>query len=198
MLDSFLFAKHLEEDERVAVIVHKHWLIGLKFLFWPTLSFLLSWATLFLVLDQKIIFYIVALWSMWSIVWWLRYFFDYYLDAWIITNMGIIDLEWHGWFHRQSTRVLYSDIQGVSYEINGVLGTMLRYGTINVEKISTGSVFSLTHVSRPRSVEAMILKNMEAYLHSKNLKDAKHVQELLAGFVAGQMQMGGTSPGKKK
>ena len=198
MLDSFLFAKHLEEDEHVAVIVHKHWLIGLKFLFWPTLSFLLSWATLFLVFGQNIIFYIVALWSMWSIVWWLRYFFDYYLDAWIITNMGIIDLEWHGWFHRQSTRVLYSDIQGVSYEINGVLGTMLRYGTINVEKISTGSVFSLTHVSRPRSVEAMILKNMEAYLHSKNLKDAKHVQELLAGFVAGQMQMGATDSKKKK
>ncbi|OGJ55882.1 hypothetical protein A3D88_03955 [Candidatus Peribacteria bacterium RIFCSPHIGHO2_02_FULL_52_16] len=198
MLDSFLFAKHLEEDEHVAVIVHKHWLIGLKFLFWPTLSFLLSWATLFLVFGQNIIFYIVALWSMSSIVWWLRYFFDYYLDAWIITNMGIIDLEWHGWFHRQSTRVLYSDIQGVSYEINGVLGTMLRYGVINVEKISTGSVFSLTHVSRPRSVEAVILKNMEAYLHSKNLKDAKHVQELLAGLVAGQMQMGGTPPGKKK
>src|SRR3989344_5699073 len=178
MLDSFLFAKHMEEDEHVAVIVHKHWLIGLKFLFWPTLSFLLSWATLFLVFGQNIIFYIVALWSMSSIVWWLRYFFDYYLDAWIITNMGIIDLEWHGWFHRQSTRVLY--------------------GVINVEKISTGSVFSLTHVSRPLSVEAVILKNMEAYLHSKNLKDAKHVQELLAGLVAGQMQMGGTPPGKKK
>jgi hypothetical protein len=124
-----------------------------------------------------------------SLVWWLRNFFDYYLDAWIVTDMGIIDVEWHGWFHRQSSRILYSDIQGVSYEIQGVLNTLLRYGTIGVEKISTGSVISLDNVPNPRKVEGLILKNMEGYLHTKNLKDSTHVQEILAGIVAREMQL---------
>lgn len=194
MIDKLLFHKHLEDEEVIARIVHKHWLIGTKFLFWPTVSFVLSWAALVLVYQYRFLFLLVALWSVWSVVWWLRCFFDYYLDAWIVTNMGIIDLEWHGWFHRQSARVLYSDIQGVSYEINGVLGTMLRFGTVSVEKISTGSVISLANVSKPRSVEALILKNMEGYLHSKNLKNARHVQELLAGYVATQVQMEDAAP----
>ena len=118
-----------------------------------------------------------------------RNFFDYYLDAWIITDQGIIDLEWHGWFHRQSSRVLYSDIQGVSYEVQGLMGTMLRYGTVSVEKISTGTAISLSSVENPRKIETLILKNMEAYLHSKNLKDSKHVQELLTNFVTNQVQI---------
>ena len=160
MIDKLLFHKHLEDEEVIARIVHKHWLIGLKFLFWPSVSFLLSWTALALVYQYRFLVLLVALWSIWSVVWWLRCFFDYYLDAWIVTNMGIIDLEWHGWFHRQSTRVLYSDIQGVSYEINGVLGTMLRFGTVSVEKISTGSVIALSSVGKPPSLQAFILINI--------------------------------------
>jgi hypothetical protein len=135
------------------------------------------------------VFFIVAIWSVIAIVWLLRNFFDYYLDAWIITDAGIIDVEWHGWFHRESTRVLYSDVQGVSYEIQGVAATLLRFGEISVEKISTGNAISLDYVSRPRSVEGIIMRSMEEYLHGKNLKDAKHVQELLSEIVARESQL---------
>jgi len=135
------------------------------------------------------VFYVISLWSVVSLVWWLRNFFDYYLDAWIITDVGIIDVEWHGWFHRQSSRVLYSDIQGVSYEIQGVTNTLLRYGTIGVEKISTGSAISLDNVPHPRRIEGVILKNMEAYMHTRNLKDATHVQDILSGIIAREVQL---------
>ena len=103
--------------------------------------------------------------------------------------MGIIDLEWHGWFHRQSTRVLYSDLQGVSYEVKGILGTFLRYGTVSVEKISTGSEVALPFVQSPKIIELIILEQMEKYLHTKNLKDSKHVQEILSAIVAEQVQL---------
>ena len=128
MLDRFLFSKHLDKDEHVMSIVHKHWLIGLTFLFWPSVSFLLSWITLALVYSTTVLLLLVACWSTWSLVWWLRGFFDYYLDTWILTDQGIIDLEWRGWFHRQSARILYSDIQGVSYEIQGYSGLCLASG----------------------------------------------------------------------
>jgi hypothetical protein len=183
MFDGFFFGKHVENDEELLAVVHKHWFIGLRFLFWPTCAFLLCWIFLYVV-PFRPVFYAVALLSVVSLVWWLRNFFDYYLDAWIVTDQGVIDLEWHGWFHRQSTRILYSDIQGVSYEIQGLCGTLLRYGTVSIEKISTGSVISMTHVPHPRNVEGLILRNMEAYLHTKNLRNVRHVQELFADFVA--------------
>ncbi len=186
MLNRLLFKKHLEDDEVLICVVHKHWLLGLRALFWPTIFFVLGWGV-FGITQARAMLTIAALLSVVFGVWWLRNFFDYYLDAWIITDHGIIDVAWFGWFHRQSTRVLYSDLQGVSYEIQGIAGTLLRYGTVSVEKISTGAAVSLECVSRPKRVELIILKNMETYLHSKNLKDAKQVQQLLSALVAEQI-----------
>ena len=187
-LNNRLFKRHLEDEEDVITVVHKHWLIGLKFMFWPILIFIFLIALL-AVVPRLYMFYIVSILSIVTLVWGLRNFFDYYLDAWIITDIGIIDVEWHGWFHRQSSRVLYSDLQGVSYEINGIGETFLRYGTISVEKISTGSEISLAHVPRPRKVEAVILKCMEDYLYTKNLKDASAVQDILANVISREMHL---------
>ncbi len=187
MLDSFLFAKHLEKDEKTIAIVHKHWIIGVKELILPAVSLCIS-LFFFSANLSLVFFYMVSAWSIGSAVWLVRSFCDYYLDAWIITDHGVIDLAWLGWFHRQSSKVLYSDIQGVSYEVQGITATIFRYGTISIEKISTGATISLPYVHLPKRVEAIVLKNMETYLHSKNLKNAKHVQEVLAEFVSEHMQ----------
>ncbi len=188
MLDRVLFRGHLEDDENVSLIVHKHWLLGTKALFWPTTVVIASLVFFFLshVRGVQLSLAIVA---MISLVWLLRNFFDYFLDAWIITDHGIIDVSWHGWFHRESARVLYSDLQGVSYEIHGVFGTLMNFGTISVEKISTGSAISMEYVKNPRSVEGLVLRNMETYLHKKNLKDSKQVQEMLSTLIAERIQM---------
>lgn len=188
MLKGALFRKHLEKDETLIKAVHKHWLLGIRALFWPTLLLMLGGGLLFYNHARGILI-AVGLWSIVFSVWWLRNFFDYYLDAWLLTDQGIIDIAWHGWFHRQSTRVLYSDLQGVSYEIKGVWGTLLRYGTISVEKISTGTAVSLEYVRKPKAIEMLILQNQETYLHSKNMKDAKQIQELLSTLVAERMQL---------
>ena len=177
------FERHTEDDEEIIAIIHKHWMLGFKYLLYPCVGLAFTLALFFLA-PYRAVFYIAAMLSIGMLIWGLRNFYDYYLDAWIITNQGIIDVEWHGWFHRQSTRVLYSDINGVSYEIQGIVGTILKYGVISVEKISTGSVFSMESVKSPRAVEGIILSQMENYLHAKNLTDARHVQEVLSQIVA--------------
>ncbi|MDD5623722.1 MAG: PH domain-containing protein [Candidatus Peribacteraceae bacterium] len=188
MLNELFFKRHLEDDEVVRVYVHRHWLLGMKTLFWPSVSFLASWFVLYAA-PFRTVFYAVVLWSVLSVVWWCRNFLDYYLDAWLITNHGIIDVKWYGWFHRQSKRLLYSDVQGVSYEIKGVGGTILRYGDVSVEKVSTGGIIALDAVPSPRLVETAILQNMEEYLHMKNLSDAKHVQEVLSNVISRELHL---------
>lgn len=187
-LDSRLFSRHLDDDEELVTVIHRHWFLGLKNLSKPALSFAVVWGIAYL-FPFRFVAILAAVWSVVSHVWLLRNFFDYYLDAWILSSEGVIDVEWHGWFHRTSTRVLYSDIQGVSYEIQGVLGTVMRYGTISIEKISTGDTMELAHVGNPRGVEKLILKQMEKYLHDKSLADAKHVQEILSQLVAEKVQL---------
>jgi hypothetical protein len=188
VLDAILFRQHLEDDEEVKAVIHKHWISGIKGLLIPITGLIAGW-TVFYFSPFTIVFYGVSIWSIAISIWWLRNFFDYYLDAWIVTDQGIIDLEWHGWFHRQSSRILFSDIEGVSYEICGLLGTLFRYGTVSIEKISTGSVIALEAVKHPKRIQRLILGNMEEYIHGKNLKDSTYVQELLADMIAEQVQL---------
>lgn len=179
------------------MIVHKHWLIGVREFFWPLVSLVCSGVILY-VAPVKIVLYVFLVWAAASVIWFARNFFDYYLDAWIITNIGVIDLAWHGWFHRQSTRILYSDIQGVTNEIQGILSTLFNFGKLTIEKISTGALISLEQVPHPRDVEMIILRNMESYMHSKNMKNAKHVQEILSTFIADQIHAEKTPPKKEE
>lgn len=188
MLDRLLFLRHLEENEELQKVVHKHWIVILLAVLWPSASVLLAIVTLALLPYRQVIF-LTGCWASLSLVWWIRNFFDTFLDAWIITDRAIIDVEWFGWFHRKSTRILYSDIEGVSEEIQGVLATLFRYGTVSIERIATGQIVSLEYVPHPRRIEGVILRSMEEYLHSKNLKDATHVQEILSQIVAEQLQL---------
>lgn len=188
MLSARLFKKHLEDDETLKRVVHKHWLLGVRALFWPTVWIALT--ILILVINHaRGMISVIALVDLVLLIWWLRNFFDYYLDAWLVTDQGIIDIAWHGWFHRESSRVLYSDLQGISYEIQGVLGTLLQYGTISVEKISNGESISMDNVRHPKQIEVLVLQSMETYLHSKNMKDSKQIQTLLSALIAEQIQL---------
>jgi hypothetical protein len=187
VFEKIFFAGHLDDDEQIVIVVHKHWLMGVKVLWLPTVVLILVASILYFVRTRAIL-YGVALAELGVLIWWMRNFLDYFLDAWIVTNAGVIDLEWHGWFHRSATRVLYSDVQGVSYEVSGILATLCNYGSMTLEKISTGSTLNMPYVKRPKRVTALILKCMETYVHSKNLKDATTVQKILAEFVAGTLQ----------
>ena len=188
MLNNFLFYRHIDDDEELITVIHKHWLLGIRGLFWPTCSLLVTGFVL-VQLPMRLIVYIASLWAVISLLWWLRNFFDYYLDAWIITTEGIIDIEWFGLFHRKSTRILFSDIEGVSYEIAGISATLMRYGTVSVERISSGEEVELEYVPHPRDIEHLILDQMEEYMDHKNLKDTKQVQEVLANIVANQLHL---------
>lgn len=190
MLDRLLFLRHLETDEELQQVVHKHWIVILFAVCWPSTSLLLA-ITSMVFLPYRLTILLAGGWAAFSMIWWMRNFLGEYLDAWIVTDTAIIDIEWFGWFHRKSTRILYSDIEGVSYEIQGILATLLRYGTLSLERVSTGAVIDLDYVPHPRAVEGSILRNMEAYLHTKNLKDATHVQELLSEIVARHLQLDG-------
>ena len=154
----------------------------------PIAALAVTWVVLYYV-PFRLATLIVVVVDIGVCVWILRNFFDYYLDGWIITDRAIIDVEWHGWFHRESTRIDYSSIEGVSYEIKGVLGTLLRYGTVSIEKISSGSTVSIEHVKNPRDIESIILACQEACIRAKNMKDSSTVKDIIAEIVAERMYL---------
>ncbi|MDD5470154.1 MAG: hypothetical protein PHO92_05155, partial [Candidatus Peribacteraceae bacterium] len=79
-LNGLLFKRHLDDDEQIIRVVHKHWLVGLKFLFWPAVVFL-GFALLLTVAPRPPVVYVIAGLAAMTIVWGVRNFLDYYLDA---------------------------------------------------------------------------------------------------------------------
>jgi hypothetical protein len=190
-----LFQGHLEEDEILHLVVHKHWLFFVRAFFLPGGALIAI--TFFLIASPGMsTFALVLLADVAIAVWFLRSFFDEFLDAWLVTDRSVIDIAWHGWFHRTSTRIDYSSIEGVSTEVQGILGTLLHFGTLTIEKVGSGAKVSMENVPHSRTVESAILFRQEQCLRSKNLKDSKAVQDLLAEIVAERMNLQGVA--KKK
>lgn len=183
-----LFTRHLEDDEPLYMAVHKHWLLGIHHLYMPCTAIILSWALLYF-FPIKPIAYAVLIANAPLALWLFRNFLDYYLDAWIITDRSVIDIEWHGWFHRTSTRIDYSSIEGVRYEIKGLSGTLLRFGTVTIERIGSGTTISINSVKNPRDVESAILACQDACIRAKNLKDSSAVKDIIAEIVSERMYM---------
>jgi hypothetical protein len=183
-----LFIRHLEDDEPLYIAVHKHWVVGVRHLLLPGSALLASWTLLYFAPITPVAYAVLVLDTPLAL-WTFRNFLNYFLDAWLITDRSVIDVEWHGFLHRTSTRIDYSSIEGVSYEIKGVLGTMFRYGTVTIERVGTGALVSIRDVKKPRDVESAILACQDACIRTKNMKDSAAVKDIIAEIVAERMYL---------
>lgn len=73
-------------------------------------------------------------------------FFDWYNDVWIVTDTGIVDLDWTPLI-KNSTYSDYDDITGIeSNEVNW-FDSFFRMGDLIIHKI--GADLKITRLSRP-------------------------------------------------
>ena len=107
---------------------------------------------------------------------------QWYLDAWIITNHAVIDQEWNTIFDKSTTRIEYGNVEGISNEIKGFWGTILRFGNIQIEHMS-GQPITLEHVSNPRKVERHIINNQQTFMRRQNFEDHGKLQDLLVNLL---------------
>ena len=82
----------------------------------------------------------------------------YYLDVWIITDKRIIDIEQKGIFNREISTFRTDNIQDVTIEIRGIIGTFLKFGDIHIETASENNSFVIREALNPERVKEVILK----------------------------------------
>lgn len=188
MFDRIIFAKHLEEDEKILFSVHKHWIEILR----PSLEvsffgLLLPWVLYLIGFNAPLFLYIAIFWSVIAYFRFLYILTDWYSDTWLITNMSVICIEWNGLFSNNSNRISFNDIEGASYEIRGFLGTILRFGNMEI-RVMSGSHSQLNNVANPKKAELAIVKYQEKFISERNMQEANHLKALIANLVANQPQ----------
>lgn len=162
----------LEEDEEIISIIRRHWFFlciqALPMLLIALLPLLLGivalavfnqiLAPLFGLFLPQILFlyacWILCIWMLLATVW-----TDYYLDIWCITNKRIIKIDQEGLFRRKTGSFRLERMQDVQVEINGIIATLLDYGSVHVQTASAElDEFKAIFLPKPQEIKSLILQ----------------------------------------
>lgn len=178
--DKLLFRPHLAPGESLLFVAHKHWIEILKISFQITFfGFAIPWL---LWAFFPNFFWIAVVWSSIATIVYFLEIADWYFDAWLVTNISIIDVEWKSIFHHLSSRVDFNDIKEIAWEVKGFWGTVLGFGDMMMN-LTVGSQIGLENVNSPKKVELMIHKIRSQVLNEQKMSTADTLQEILADIV---------------
>ncbi|MFA6603243.1 MAG: PH domain-containing protein [Patescibacteria group bacterium] len=94
----------------------------------------------------------------------LKTFVVWYWNAFIITNLRVIDVDQRGFFERTVSEAAYDKVQDVSYKIKGFWGTLLNYGTLIIQTAGTTSNLELEYARDPKEVQHLLSEILAARL----------------------------------
>lgn len=177
-----MFDDYLDDEEEILFIAHRHlFIMARDFARLLVIHIALPFA-IWLFFPQM--FWIYVGWAVIGFIRILLVIQDWYYDCWLVTNLGVIGVEWTGYFERASDRVEYQSIEGVSYKIKGVIPTMFNYGNITLAKLGGPSTVTLKDCYYPKRTEKNIVKYQEKFLTRKNFTDQGVLKQLLSDLVA--------------
>lgn len=172
--------KDFKPDEHVLMVVRHHWftyfrsVVGLLLLFVVPFFFLPFVSTFVTAGGGPVGIpagFTLFFGSLWALILWNMFFArwtDLYYDVWIITNWRIIDIDQRGFFYRDTATLLTLEkIEDVTTKVGGVIGTILNYGSVQVQTAAAHREFTIIEVPDPRNVEKVIRRAQEVRLGLK-------------------------------
>lgn len=177
----YLFSDYLEDEEEIVYVAHRHIFVLFRDLFGVIILHGVLTGFFWLFFPQLLLVY--AIWVFIGLVRTFFIFLDWYYDSWLLTNMGIISVEWTGYFDRTSARVEYPSIEGVTYSIKGIMQTVFNFGDVTLAKFGGPTTMDIKEANNPKRVEKNVLKYQEKYMTSKNFQDQEVLKQLLSDLV---------------
>lgn len=156
----------LEPGEQVIITCRKHWVVYWLDAIALFVLFLLPYVVYrVLGLDHAIDFsgknynLAVFFYAGWFLLLWAYFFIvwtNVYLDAWIITDRRIIDIDQISLFHRKVSDFRIEKIQNITIEEGGFIANMMGYGSIHVETAGEDEDLRFDMLPRPYKIRDMI------------------------------------------
>lgn len=101
----------------------------------------------------------------WLLIWWTGAwgaFTRYFLNAWVLTNHRIVNIEQKRYFHREVSSLFLSRVQDITTEVRGVLPSLLGIGDIKVQTAAEDVEFVMHGIPRPEQMRDLILRYVSA------------------------------------
>ncbi|MDD3646564.1 MAG: hypothetical protein PHH06_04095 [Candidatus Gracilibacteria bacterium] len=184
--ESKFFDKYIPEGHTIKTIIHEHWIkivnsLVLSFgmaVFVPTMVYYYSGR-----IQELVPFYAFEIYLIVIFFKILYDIFDWYNDVWIVTDKGVVDLDW-ALFKTNMKTVNYENIEGVEVEQNSIWDKILRKGNLVIHKIGD-DVFMLEDARIPYKALNEIEKTREEIKELGEDEEDKFdmVMDTLSGVV---------------
>lgn len=162
-------------------VLHRHPFVLLKSL-WPIILVGVALPVFLWYLFAEFWLFFVF-WMLVSAIRIFREFMIWYHDAMLITDVSLIDVYWHGFFDRSSTRLEYNMMEGVTTEIRGLRRVLFNYGTVSVQRGGGTNPLILRDALNPRRAERRIMEYQEEYLNKQSIEDSASLKDLLSQMI---------------
>jgi len=180
-LKQYLFSDYLDDEEEIVFVAHRHFFIlvpnALRIFVFHVLVPVGFW----FLFPQLLWIYLA--WAFVGVFRLLLVIQDWYYDCWLITNMGVIGVEWTGYFERTSSRVEYQSIEGMGYTIKGFVPTIFNYGNVKLAKLGGSTSVTLKDAYNPKRIERRLVHFQEKFMTEKNFTDQEVLKQLLSDLV---------------
>lgn len=180
MIRDYLYRSYLAEGEKILFVIHRHLFMQFKDFsrigFFGLLLPLVGWW----LFPQIMLF--AAVWLSIGALRFIYEFFDWYYDAWLVTNASIVEIMWKGFFEKSSARIEYHIIQGIGYEVKGFWRTFFNFGTIGLEKF-TGNASVFDGAVNPKKKAEMLTRAQEEFVTNKSFRDHRALQGILTDLL---------------
>lgn len=182
ILDRILFASHLQNEEKLVYVVHSHWFAAYKPVCKVSFFGMLVPALFFTIFPTQISLWIFGAWFALGFLSFIREVMDWYFDVLLVTNQGVIDLDWRGVFDKSASRVDYDTIVGTAFEKRGFWSNLLNFGDFTIQNYGNANL-NLPLAARPQRTENEIIEAKEKYTQSRGFEDERVLKEILSGMV---------------
>jgi hypothetical protein len=183
--------------ERVVLMLHRHGFVAFRIALVYLLLALVPVAAWVLVGLRTDIFVdatgagyalVTLLLAAYALVWGLLFFvswLNYYLDVWVITNERIINITQQRLFHRIVSEQKLYRVQDVTWQIEGVLGNIFKFGNVTIQTAGEQGKFTFEHIPDPEAVAKSVMHLLEQIENQMGANTMARMDgELLEGSAA--------------
>jgi hypothetical protein len=149
-----------EDNEKIILMLRQHPIVNVKWIFFTLLLLtgptVLNALGIFSLLPIGFPLVITLSWYLVTSAYAIEGFLNWYFNVFFVTTDGIIDVDFFNLLDKRVSEADLDKIQDVSYSTNGVLGTMLNYGNVQVQTAAEITEFTFESVPSPEKVAKIL------------------------------------------
>lgn len=166
-----------EQEEKVFLLIRKHWFNYVIFFFTafimliPVVILLVYWMLNPNQISQAtgdIIILSLSAYFLFILGMELYGFVSYYLDVYIVTDRRIVDIDQEGFFHRKISELHLHQVQDVNARVEGFFQTILHFGDVYIQTAGEQENFVFQTIPHPYTIAKQIVDLHEHAIEEKN------------------------------